>query len=195
MLQHRFINGSTTIRKQQTAVKQTIERPKSKSWSNQVQTYRSHPYSITQTNSDDHDWFQASRQIFDETPELELSCQEENLTEDQLKHFPTQVRHDRFIRSSFLLLHQAFDPTAPLPIPAVRKRTTVIKKMPPQDIEILQDADEDFVPSESDDDDDDDDDENYLPEHDRRPYHRNSNVNGTTNRGKSFVDKQKKNNN
>ena len=63
--------------------------------------------------------------------------------------------------------------------------------MPPQDIEILQDADEDFVPSESDDDDDDDDDENYLPEHDRRPYHRNNNVNGTTNRGKSFVQKRK----
>ena len=57
--------------------------------------------------------------------------------------------------------------------------------MSTHDIEILQDADEDFIPSESDDDDDDDDDENYLPEHDRRPYHRSNHVNGNVNRGNS----------
>jgi hypothetical protein len=68
-------------------------------------------------------------------------------------------------------------------LPAVRKRTTVLKKLPTSDIEILQDPDEDFVPSES----DDDDDENYLPEHDRRPYNRTSHVNGTIGRGKTFL--------
>ncbi|CAF3120987.1 unnamed protein product, partial [Rotaria sp. Silwood2] len=39
---------------------------------------------------------------------------------------------------------------------------------------------EDFIPSES----DDDDDENYLPEHDRRPYNRTSHVNGSVGRGR-----------
>ena len=94
MLQHRFVNGSTSIRKQQTAVKQTIERPKTKSWSNPLHSHRSHPYSVTPatTNPDDHDWFKSSSQLFDETPELELSCQEEPLSEAQQKHFPTQVR-------------------------------------------------------------------------------------------------------
>ena len=47
---------------------------------------------------------------------------------------------------------------------------------------MLRDADEDFIPSESDD--DDDDDENYLPEHDRRPYNRTNHVNGHISRGK-----------
>ena len=60
-----------------------------------------------------------------------------------------------------------------------------MKKMPPPDTDILQDPDEDFIPSESDNDDDDDDDENYLPEHDRRPYHRTSHVNGTANRSQA----------
>lgn len=50
-------------------------------------------------------------------------------------------------------------------------------------MDILQDADEDFIPSESDEDDDDDDDENYLPEHDRRPYNRNNHTNGIISRG------------
>ena len=57
-----------------------------------------------------------------------------------------------------------------------------MKKLTTQDIEILQDPDEDFVPSESDDDDEDDD-ENYLPEHDRRPYNRSNGVNGNVSRG------------
>ncbi len=83
---------------------------------------------------------------------------------------------------------QAYDPTAPLPLPAVRKRTPVLKKLSTQDLEILQDPDEDFVPSESDD--DDDDDENYLPEHDRRPYHRSSHMNGTVGRGTIFLFRQ-----
>lgn len=87
---------------------------------------------------------------------------------------------------------QAYDPTAPLPLPAVRKRTTVLKKLTTQEIEFLQDPDEDFVPSESD---DDDDDESYLPEHDRRPYNRNNHLNGSINRGEtsSKVDLPKKN--
>lgn len=59
----------------------------------------------------------------------------------------------------------------------------MIKKPTPQEIELLQDPDEDFIPSESDDDDDDDD-ESYLPEHDRRPYNRNHHFNGTIGRGK-----------
>lgn len=80
---------------------------------------------------------------------------------------------------------QAYDPTAPLPLPAVRKRTPVIRKLTTQEIESLQDPDEDFIPSESDD--DDDDDENYLPEHDRRPYNRSSHVNGSVGRGKKNI--------
>ena len=77
---------------------------------------------------------------------------------------------------------QAYDPTVPLPLPAVRKRTAVIKKLTPQEIEFFQDPDEDFIPSESDD--DDDDDESYLPEHDRRPYNRSNHLNSTLSRGK-----------
>jgi hypothetical protein len=79
---------------------------------------------------------------------------------------------------------KAFDPMAPLPSPAVRKRTSIIKKFPTPDIDILQDPDEDFVPSESDGDDDDDD-ENYLPEQDRRPYNRSHHLNGHVHRGES----------
>ena len=50
---------------------------------------------------------------------------------------------------------------------------------------MLQDPDEDFIPSESE---DDDDDENYLPEHDRRPYHRTSHVNNAIGRGLLSID-------
>lgn len=70
-----------------------------------------------------------------------------------------------------------------MPLPSVRKRTTVMKKLSNNETDIFQDADEDFIPSESEEDDDDDDDENYLPEHDRRPYHRSSHINGNVGRG------------
>ncbi|CAF2093796.1 unnamed protein product [Rotaria magnacalcarata] len=171
MILNRIRNSSTSGRKPQTAVKQTIDRPKTKTWYNDNSiSHRNHSYSsqsVTNNNqfiNDDNSWLKSSTTLFDDTPELELTCEEEMLGESQLQSYPTQ----------------AYDPTAPLPLPAVRKRTSVLKKSTTQDIEILQDPDEDFIPSES----DDDDDENYLPEHDRRPYNRTSHVNGSVGRGR-----------
>jgi hypothetical protein len=184
MLQHRITNGSSSGRKQQTALKQTVDRPKIQSWHNNNINHRNHPYSSSSTihNQTNH-WLKSSTKIFDDNPELDLTCQEETLTEAQLQNYPTQVSISNFCIKIYIVISiQAYDPTAPLPLPAVRKRTSVLKKLPTQDIEILQDRDEDFIPSESDD--DDDDDENYLPEHDRRPYNRTSHVNGNIGRGK-----------
>ncbi|CAF3386515.1 unnamed protein product [Rotaria sp. Silwood1] len=176
MFHHRITNGSSSGRKPQTAVKQTIDRIKTKSWyhDNSIKQ-RNHPYAsqsvklnhqfINEDNNNNNSWLKSSTKIFDDTPELDLTCEEEMLSESQLQNYPTQ----------------AYDPTAPLPLPAVRKRTTVLKKLTTSNIEILQDPDEDFIPSESD---DDDDDENYLPEHDRRPYNRSSHVNGSVGRGR-----------
>ncbi|CAF1147328.1 unnamed protein product [Adineta ricciae] len=166
MLQNRLSNGSSTVRKQQTAVKQTVDRPKLHSWHNDASSHRNHSYQNHHFSNETNNWLKSSPKIVDDTPELELTCQEDMLTDTQLQNYPTQ----------------AYDPTAPLPLPAVRRRTSVLKKVPTQDIEILRDQDEDFIPSESDD--DDDDDENYLPEHDRRPYNRASHVNGSIGRGR-----------
>ncbi|UJR35562.1 hypothetical protein I4U23_028315 [Adineta vaga] len=166
MLQNRITNGSSTVRKQQTAVKQTVDRPKIHSWHNDTSSHRTHPYHNHQLINETNNWLKSSTKIFDETPELDLTCQEEMLSETQLQNYPTQ----------------AYDPTAPLPLPTVRKSISVLKKLPAQDIDILRDHDEDFIPSESDD--DDDDDENYLPEHDRRPYNRSNHVNGNVGRGR-----------
>ena len=174
MLQHRLVNGSAaSSRKQQTAVKQTIDRPKTKSWHNHTSHHRLHPYPSASSSTivecplphDDHQWMRPLNKTLDETPELELACHEDSLSDAQLQNYPSQ----------------AYDPSAPLPLPAVRKRTAVVKKLTAPDVDILHDPDEDFVPSESD---DDDDDENYLPEHDRRPYNRTSQTNGHVSRGK-----------
>ncbi|CAF0769266.1 unnamed protein product [Didymodactylos carnosus] len=81
------------------------------------------------------------------THELDLVCQDEPLTEAQLHCYPTR----------------AYDPKAPLPLPAVRKRTSLVKELQVQDLEELDDPDEDFVPSESS-----DDDESYEPYQERR---------------------------
>ncbi|CAM2704142.1 unnamed protein product [Rotaria socialis] len=171
MILNHIKNSSTCGRKPQTAVKHTIDRPKTKTWYNDNSiTHRNHSYSsqsVTTNNqfiNEDNSWLKFSTALFDDTPELELACEEEMLSESQLQSYPTQ----------------AYDPTAPLPLPAVRKRTSVLKKLTTPDIEILHDPDEDFIPSES----DDDDDENYLPEHDRRPYNRTSHVNGSVGRGR-----------
>lgn len=105
MQQHRLNNGSIPARKQQTAVKHTVDRPKVKSWLyNSTHQYRTHPYpnslsssssstihQIASITSDDHSWSKSSTRILDETPDLELFCQEEALSEAQMKHYPTQV--------------------------------------------------------------------------------------------------------
>ena len=190
MFQHRIPNGLTSGRKQQTALKQTVDRLATKSWYKDTINHRNHPYPSSsivynhQSTNEDTNWLKSSSKTFDDTLELELICQEETLTEAQLQNYPTQVIIFRFLLMKYTVLSlQAYDPTAPLPLPAVRKRTSVVKKLTTQEIEILQDPDEDFVPSES----DDDDDENYLPEHDRRPYNRSNHLNGTINRGKTFL--------
>jgi hypothetical protein len=87
MLQHRLTNGSSSSRKQQTAVKHTVDRAKSKSWHNDT---INHPYSSS-INYQDNNWLKPSTKIFDDTPELDLTCQEEMLTEAQLQNYPTQV--------------------------------------------------------------------------------------------------------
>ncbi|CAF0950781.1 unnamed protein product, partial [Didymodactylos carnosus] len=81
------------------------------------------------------------------THELDLICEDEPLTEAQLHCYPTR----------------AYDPKAPTPLPAVRKRTSLVKELQVQDLEELDDPDEDFVPSESS-----DDDESYEPYQERR---------------------------
>lgn len=97
MFQHRVPNGSSSGRKQQTAVKQTVDRAKSKTWYKQTNNHRSHPYPSPspihnhQITSEDNNWFKSSTKLFADTPELNLTCQEETLTEAQLQSYPTQV--------------------------------------------------------------------------------------------------------
>jgi hypothetical protein len=97
MFQHRSTNGLSSGRKQQTAVKQTVDRPKSKSWYNDNINHRIHPYATSSINlnhqliNEDNNWLKSSTRIFDDSPELDLSCQEEILTEAQLQNYPTQV--------------------------------------------------------------------------------------------------------
>jgi len=98
MLQNRITNGLSSGRKQQTAVKQTIDRPKNKSWYNDSINHRNHPYipppSIILSYpliNEDNNWLESSTKSFDDIPELQLTCQEEMLTEAQLKNYPTQV--------------------------------------------------------------------------------------------------------
>jgi len=195
MFQHRFPTSLSSDRKQQTALKQTVDRSKTKTWYKDIINSRSHPYlpsSIIHNHqliNEDNNWLKSSTKTFEDTPELELICQEEMLSEAQLQNYPTQVIISKFLFMKYIFCFtflQAYDPTAPLPLPAVRKRTSVLKKLTTQEIELLQDPDEDFVPSES----DDDDDENYLPEHDRRPYNRTSHLNGTIGRGKIYLRKK-----
>ena len=96
MLNHRLTNGSIFGRKQQTAVKQTVERPtNTKSWFQNHSNSRHHPYSSPipsqQIIHDVDDWLKPLTTVFDDTPELDLSCQEETLSAVQLEHYPTQV--------------------------------------------------------------------------------------------------------
>lgn len=100
MLQNRITNGLSSGRKQQTAVKHTVDRPKTKfSYNNHNNNinHRHHPYSSPSINfthqlvKEDTHWLKSSTKIFDDTPELELTCQEEMLTEAQLQNYPTQV--------------------------------------------------------------------------------------------------------
>lgn len=98
MLQHRITNGSLSGRKQQTAVKQTVDRTKTKSWQNDNNANHrnnSHTWSsvshVYQFSNEDHNWSKSSTKIFDDVPELELTCEEEMLTEAQLQNYPTQV--------------------------------------------------------------------------------------------------------
>jgi hypothetical protein len=97
MLQRRIPNGLSFGRKQQTAVKHTVDRPKTKSWYNDNINHRNHPYSPPsiihnhQLINEDNNWLKSSTKIFDDIPELDLTCQEEMLTEAQLQNYPTQV--------------------------------------------------------------------------------------------------------
>jgi hypothetical protein len=99
MLQHHLPNNLSSGRKQQTALKQTIDRLKTKAWYKDTINYRNHPYlpsSIIHNyqliNEDNNNWLKSSNtKTSDDTPELELICQEESLTEAQLQNYPTQV--------------------------------------------------------------------------------------------------------
>lgn len=109
MLNHRLTNGSIFGRKQQTAVKQTVERPtKTKSWLQHHSNSRHHPYSppipSQQIIHDVDDWLKPLTTVFDDTPELDLSCQEETLSAVQLEHYPTQVS-TLILNRSVLLAH------------------------------------------------------------------------------------------
>lgn len=105
MLQNRMTNGFSSGRKQQTAVKQTVDRPKNKPWHNNNNNinYRNHPYLSPSINlnhqliNEDNHWLKSSTKIFDDTPELELVCQEEMLSEAQLQNYPTQVIISKFL--------------------------------------------------------------------------------------------------
>ncbi len=99
MFQHRFPNNFSSGRKQQTALKHTIDR--SKTWSKDTNNSRSHPYlpsSIIHNhqliNEDNNNWLKSSNT--NDTPELELICQEEMLTDAQLQNYPTQVIISKF---------------------------------------------------------------------------------------------------
>ncbi len=95
MLQHRITNGSSSGRKQQTALKQTVDRQKIPSWHNN----RNHPYSSSSTipNHQLINQTKSSTKIFDDNPELDLTCQEETLTEAQLQNYPSQVNISNFL--------------------------------------------------------------------------------------------------
>ncbi len=111
MFQHRT-NGLSSGRKQQTAVKRTIDRPKPKSWYNDNTNHRTHPYASSsiifnhQLINEDNNWLKSSTRIFDDSPELELTCQEETLTEAQLQNYPTQVENFELLpRKYFIFRH------------------------------------------------------------------------------------------
>jgi len=95
MLPNRITNGLSSGRKQQTAVKRTVDRPKNKFWYNDSNNHRSSPYPspsiIYQILNEDNNWLKSSTKTFDDIPELDLTCQEEMLTEAQLQNYPTQV--------------------------------------------------------------------------------------------------------
>ncbi len=90
MLQNRFPNGLSSGRKQQTAVKHTVDRPKNISWYNDNINHQNHHPSII-LNPEDNNWLKSSTKIFDDIPELELTCQDDMLSEVQLQNYPTQV--------------------------------------------------------------------------------------------------------
>jgi hypothetical protein len=110
MFQHRIPNGLSSGRKQQTAVKHTVDRPKTKSWYNENTSHGNHPYlpsSIIhhhQIINDDSNWLKSSTKIFDDIPELELTCQEEMLTETQLQNYPSQVNISKFLFLKYILI-------------------------------------------------------------------------------------------
>ncbi len=101
MLQNRLTNGLSSGRKQQTAVKQTVDRPRNKSWLNEYLHQRSYPYPSSslihnhQVINEENHWLKSSTKTFDDLPQLELTCQEEMLTEAQLQTYPAQVNIDR----------------------------------------------------------------------------------------------------
>ncbi len=112
MFQYRLSNGLSSGRKQQTAVKQTVDRPKSKTWYKDTINYRNHPYSPPsivhnhQLNNEDQNWLKSSTKIFDNTPELDLTCQEETLTDVQLQNYPTQVNISKCLL--FFLIYKIY---------------------------------------------------------------------------------------
>ena len=91
MLQNRLSNGLSAVRKQQTAVKQTVDRPKLHSWHSDASSHRNHSYQNHQFSNETNNWLKASPKTVDDTPELELTCQEDMLTDTQLQNYPTQV--------------------------------------------------------------------------------------------------------
>ena len=97
MFSHRISNGLSSGRKQQTAVKRTVDRPKPQTYSKDTINHRHHPYASPPINShhqiitEDTSWSKPSVKIFSDTPELNLICQEDPLTEAQLKNHPIQV--------------------------------------------------------------------------------------------------------
>lgn len=98
MFQHRLANGLSSGRKPQTAVKQTVDRPKPKSWSNDSSiTQRNHSYLSQSTGlsnqfmNEDNSWLKFSTKPSDNTLELDLTCEEDTLSECQLQNYPTQV--------------------------------------------------------------------------------------------------------
>jgi penicillin V acylase-like amidase (Ntn superfamily) len=46
----------------------------------------------------------SSTKIFDDIPELELTCQEEMLTETQLQNYPSQVNISKFLFLKYILI-------------------------------------------------------------------------------------------
>lgn len=93
MFSHRISNGLSSGRKQQTAVKRTVDRPKPQIYSKDTINHRHHPYASPphQLISEDTSWSKPSVKIFSDTSELNLICQDDPLTEAQLKNHPTQV--------------------------------------------------------------------------------------------------------